>query len=342
MNSALKTALKIIIPLILTVLIVWYASGLFDFEKVKDKLEHADYSWVAITIAISLLAHLSRAYRWNLLIEPLGYKPPLGKTFLAVMVGYFGNIFIPRMGEVLRCVVLNRIDRVPFNSSLGTVVAERVIDFLCLLILIGISLLLEFERFSLLISKLFTAKEQTARVTGNNNFIIVAGCVTIFLLIVFYFFRKAIFASSFFAGMKKFTLGIWEGVVSVRKMERKWSFLLHTFIIWICYYLMTYLIFFSLPATANLGPLAGLVILIVGGLGMSAPTQGGIGAFHYLVAGALQLFYGLTEEDGIAYALVIHTSQLLTVLVVGLFSLIICFFLARKFKLEDIILEPAK
>jgi uncharacterized protein (TIRG00374 family) len=342
MKSAFKTSLKVIIPLILTILIVWYVSGLFDFEKVKDKLEQADYSWVAITIGISLLAHLSRAYRWNLLIEPLGYEPPLGKTFLAVMVGYFGNIFIPRMGEVLRCVVLNRIDKVPFNSSLGTVVAERVIDFLCLLMLIGISLLLEFERFSILISKLFTAKEKTGGMMSNNNFIIIASFLSIILIIVFYFFRKVLFQSSFFIGLKKFVLGIWEGVISVRRMKRKWSFILHTFIIWICYYLMTYLIFFSLPATANLSPLAGLVILIVGGLGMSAPTQGGIGAFHYLVAGALQLFYGLTEEDGVAYALVIHTSQLITVLVVGLVSLIICFFLARKFKLEDIISESVK
>jgi uncharacterized protein (TIRG00374 family) len=342
MNATIKTALKIIIPLILTVLIVWYISGLFDFEKVKNKLQHADYSWVAITIVISLLAHLSRAYRWNLLIEPLGYKPPLGKTFLAVMVGYFGNIFVPRMGEVLRCVVLNRIDRVPFNSSLGTVVAERVIDFLCLLTLIGISLLLEFERFSALISKLFAAKEKTPGMMGNNNFIIVAGFIAIIFIIIFYFFRKAIFSSSFFMGLKKFAYGIWEGVISIKKMERKWSFILHTFIIWICYYFMTYLIFYSLPATADLGPMAGLVILIVGGLGMSAPTQGGIGAFHYLVAGALQLFYGLTEDDGVAYALLIHTSQLISVLVVGFISLIICFFLVRKFKLEDIISEPAK
>jgi glycosyltransferase 2 family protein len=177
---------------------------------------------------------------------------------------------------------------------------------------------------------------------GNNNFVIIAGSIAIILIIVFYFFRKIIFASSFFTGLKKFALGIWEGIVSVKKMERKWAFIFHTLIIWVCYYLMTYLIFFSLPATANLGPMAGLVILIVGGLGMSAPTQGGIGAFHYLVAGALQLFYGLTEDDGVAYALLIHTSQLVTVLIVGLFSLIICFFIARKFKLEEIVPQPAK
>ncbi|MFL5729743.1 MAG: lysylphosphatidylglycerol synthase transmembrane domain-containing protein [Cytophagaceae bacterium] len=332
MSSILKTALKIIIPLIVTGLLLWYMSTIIDFSKVKSNLQTADYTWVAITIAISLGAHLSRAYRWNLLMEPLGYKPSVGKTFLAVMVGYFGNIFIPRMGEFLRCLVLGWIDRVPFKTAFGTVVAERAFDFLCLLTLIGVSLLMEFDRFSLLIKKIFVADEKASEKIATNYAFIAVMLVLLVAVIVLYILRKKIMASTFYGKVKEFLTGLWQGVISIKSMERKWTFLLHTFIIWTCYYFMTYLIFFSLPATSGLGPLAGLVILIVGGLGMSAPASGGIGPFHLMVAGALQLFYGLTKDDGVAYAFVIHTSQLMTIVVVGLISLLICLFLARKFK----------
>ncbi|HXA00578.1 MAG TPA: lysylphosphatidylglycerol synthase transmembrane domain-containing protein [Cytophagaceae bacterium] len=328
----MKTALKVIIPLIITGLLIWYMSTIIDPAKVIINLKNADYTWVAITIAISLLAHLSRAYRWNLLMEPMGYKPPLGKTFMAVMIGYFGNIFIPRMGEVLRCMVLNWVDRVPFKSSFGTVVAERVFDFICLLTLIGISLLMEFDRFSTLIKKIFVVDEKVTEKVANNYVFIIVMVILLVAIVVLFILRKRIINSPLYGKGKEFLLGLWQGIISIKTMKRKWAFLLHTFIIWGCYYFMTYLIFFSLPATANLSPLAGLVILIVGGLGMSAPASGGIGPFHLMVAGALQLFYGLTKDDGVAYAFVIHTSQLMTISVVGLISLVICLFVARKFK----------
>jgi glycosyltransferase 2 family protein len=327
-----KTALKIIIPLIITGLLIWYMSTIINPAKVISNLKNADYTWVAITIAISLLAHLSRAYRWNLLMEPMGYKPPLGKTFMAVMIGYFGNIFIPRMGEVLRCMVLNWVDRVPFKSSFGTVVAERVLDFICLLTLIGVSLLLEFDRFSILIKKIFITDEKVTEEVATNYGFVIAMSILLVTIVVLFILRKKIMTTTWYGKGKDFLLGLWQGVISIKTMERKWAFLLHTVIIWVCYYFMTYLIFFSLPATAGLSPLAGLVILIVGGLGMSAPASGGIGPFHLMVAGALQLFYGLTKDDGVAYAFVIHTSQLMTITVVGLISLIISLFVARKFK----------
>jgi glycosyltransferase 2 family protein len=328
----LKTALKVLIPLIITGLLIWYMSTIIDPAKVIDNLKNADYTWVGITIVISLLAHLSRAYRWNLLMEPIGYKPGLGKTFMAVMIGYFGNIFIPRMGEVLRCMVLNWVDRVPFKTSFGTVVAERAFDLICLLTLIGISLTMEFDRFSILIFK--SDKDLTEKVANNYVFIAIMVLVLIGVLLS-YFYRRRIMASPLYGKGKDFLSGLWQGIMSIKTMKRKWAFLLHTFIIWTCYYFMTYLIFFSLPATAGLGPMAGLVILIVGGLGMSAPASGGIGPFHLMVAGALQLFYGLTNDDGIAYAFVIHTSQLITIVVVGLISLLICLFIAKKFKADE-------
>jgi uncharacterized protein (TIRG00374 family) len=224
----LKTALKVIIPLIITGLLIWYMSTIIDPAKVISNLQNADYTWVAITIAISLCAHLSRAYRWNLLMEPIGFKPPLAKTFMAVMIGYFGNIFIPRMGEVLRCLVLNWVDRVPFKSSFGTVVAERAFDFICLLSLICVSLLMEFDRFSLLIKKIFVADEKATEKVATNYGFIIAMVILFIALAILFIIRKRIMASPWYGKGKEFTIGLWQGIISIKSMERKWMFLLHT------------------------------------------------------------------------------------------------------------------
>lgn len=337
MNAKLKTFLQVFIPLALAVLLIWYVLSIIDVADMWTKISEADFRWIALTILISISAHLSRAYRWNLLLEPLGYKPKLKNTFLAVMVAYFGNIFIPRGGEVFRCVVLNRIDKVPINSSFGTVVAERALDFFCLLILIGVSLILEFERFSIFFSDIFFKKEtsKSGSLLESPLFLVGMSVILLFSVTVI-IFRKRIFLSPLFLKSKNFTKGIWEGVISIRKLEKKGAFLFHTFFIWICYYCMTYLLFFSLPSTSDLGPTAGLVILIIGGLGMSAPASGGIGPFHLMVAGALQLFYGLSREEGVAYAFVIHESQLATIFFVGLACSIIVLIKAKKIRLKTV------
>jgi uncharacterized protein (TIRG00374 family) len=329
MGSTIKTALKFIIPLVLAGLLSWYQFGDKDMSKVIHDVSQANIYWVLLTIVISLLAHLSRAYRWNLLMEPLGYKPKLKNTFLAVMTGYFGNILAPRFGEVLRCITLNKIDRVPMNSALGSVVAERAFDFLCLLTLIGLSLILEFERFSKLFLDIFTQKLKGL----NQNLIVGIIIALVVLTFIAFIFRATLNKISIINKVVTFIKTIiLEAAGSFRRMKRKGSFLLHTFIIWICYYLMTYLMFFSLDSTSHLAPMAGLVILIIGGLGMSAPVTGGFGLFHEMVAGGLTLFYGLDSDSGLAYAVVIHESQFLTYLFIGGACALVTLWLSRKQK----------
>ncbi len=315
----MKNILKILIPLLLAVVILYFIFSKIDIQLLWSRISHAKISWVLIGVTISIFAHLSRAYRWNLMLEPLGYTPTLKNTFIAVMVGYFGNIFIPRGGEVMRCMVLTKVDNVPFNASFGTVVAERVFDFLCLLFLMGCAFLMEFDRFSHFFTEFVLKKKEgpgTESLLNNTVFIGLAAAGLI-IVIAFLVFRKKIMDSVAYVKVQSFVSGLIKGLISIRYMKKRNAFLVHSFLIWVGYYLMTYLMFFSLPATSGLDLSAGLVILIVGGLGMSAPVSGGIGPFHLMVAGALQLFYGLQHEDGIAYAFVIHTSQLVSLLVIG-------------------------
>lgn len=296
-----------------------------DPKEIWDKIKTANPYWILLAMGISILSHVSRARRWNLLLEPLGYKPSLKNTFLAVMTGYFGNIFIPRGGEVMRCVVLNRADKVPMTSSFATVVAERVIDLLCLGALVVFSLFLEYDKFLKLIRDGLKRKgDEPSLIAQYLPWLIIIAIGGLVLLIIFRNNFLILKVRNFV--VKLFT----EAYISFTKLEKKKEFIFQTVFIWTSYYLMTYLVFFSLPFTSGLGAMAGLVILIAGAIGMSVPASGGAGPFHFFVAFGLTIFYGLKEDDGVAYAFVLHSSQLVLTLVVGGICALISFFVIGK------------
>jgi uncharacterized protein (TIRG00374 family) len=296
-----------------------------DPKEIWDKIKKANLYWIVLALGISILSHLSRARRWNLLLEPLGYKTSLKNTFLALMTGYFGNIFIPRGGEVMRCVVLNRADKIPMASSLATVVAERVIDLLCLGFLVVFSLFLEYDKFLFLIKDGLKGKEkEPGLISQYLPWLII---ITIVCLILVIIFRN----HTIVLKVRKFVVQLFtEAYLSFIKLEKKKEFIFQTVFIWTAYYFMTYLVFFSLPFTSNLGLMAGLVILIAGAIGMSVPASGGAGSFHFFVALGLTMFYGLSQDDGVAYAFVLHSSQLALTLVVGGVCALISFFVIGK------------
>jgi len=325
----LKKALQLIVPLIVAIVLVWLIFLFVDYKAIWQNISQANIGLICIAISISLLAHLSRAYRWKLLLQPLGYNPSLLHSFIAVMTAYFGNIFIPRGGEVMRCAVLNRSDKIPFTSSFATVVAERIFDFLCLLVLIAFAFALEYERFMKFFGETIFAKKGGEEKSSILFYLILGAlCAAAGLFFVFkkHFLKISIIKKIYDFGMSLLI----QAIDSFRLLKKKKEFVLHTVLIWLGYYLMTYIVFFALPYTSHLDTMAGLVILIVGGLGMSAPASGGIGPFHIMVAGALTLFYGLTTNDGVAYAFVLHTSQLIALLVFGGICALWSLFLGQK------------
>jgi uncharacterized protein (TIRG00374 family) len=325
----LKKVLSYIIPFVVAIVLVWGIFLFVDYDTIIGNIAQANIYWILLAIAVSLLAHLSRAYRWKLLLQPLGYNPSLKHMFIAVMTAYFGNIFIPRGGEVMRCAVLNRSDKVPFTSSFATVVAERVVDMLCLLVLVAFSFVLEYERFM----KFFTENVLAAKNDSEQSFPLTYVLLASALVgtIFFFSFKKYFLRVPFIKKIYDFVVSLFiQAYNSFRLLSKKKEFVLHTVLIWLGYYLMTYLAFFALPYTAHLGALASFVLLIVGGLGMSAPASGGIGPFHILVAGALTLFYGLSKDDGVAFAFVLHTAQLISLLIVGGICAFWSLFLGKK------------
>ncbi|MBK6836889.1 MAG: flippase-like domain-containing protein [Bacteroidetes bacterium] len=336
MTKKLISILKYILLLALGIGMLWLAFRGVDLNKIIEEISDVNWLWLSLSIAVSLVAFLSRAQRWNMLIKPTGYSPKLSNTANSLMVGYLANLAFPRLGEVTRCGSLNRIEKVPFDVLLGTVIVERALDVICLLLCIVMTAVIEFERLgNFLNQNLFDPLKQKAiMLLGSPLFLVIAVALVLVLIIFIVVQRnkKGVHEKgSFMHKASALLKGILEGLRSVRKIEKPGWFIFHTILIWFMYFLMSYLCFFALPATQDLSWHAGLFVLVVGGMGMSAPVQGGIGAYHLLVSQGL-LLYGLTHEHGLAFATLMHTTQTLVVIVFGAISFALLIFAQRKLK----------
>ncbi|MEO8085279.1 MAG: lysylphosphatidylglycerol synthase transmembrane domain-containing protein [Bacteroidota bacterium] len=336
MNKHFLSAIKYILLLAVAFGLLYLAFKGVDVSRTIEEISHANVFWLLASVFVSLVAFFSRAYRWNLLIEPLGYKPKFTSTLYSLMVGYLANLAVPRLGEVSRCGSLSKAEKLPFNSLLGTVIVERLIDVISLLICLLLTAIVEYDRLgNFLMDTIFTPIREKVNLYMQSALFVTVVLVALIVLIsvIIWFIRKSRQSEG---ESKLITLikGLVDGLLSIGQLKRPWAFLFHSVLIWVMYFFMAYLAFFALPMTSSLSWSAGLFILVVGGLGMSAPVQGGIGAYHLLVSQGL-ILYGLTQEDGLAFATLLHTSQLLLVIVLGGISFLMLF-LANKNRDNDI------
>ncbi len=324
----MKKTLQYLISLTVAAVLVWFTFRNIDLNTLWEKIKQADYRWVGLSAVLALVAHWSRAYRWVLMLEPMGYKPSVFRTTLAVLVGYGANLIFPKAGEVARCGSLNKLENIPFEKSFGAVIAERLIDVLVLLILIFINFILEFDRLKNVFFNFFGEKFKNPWHLGGYAFI---GFLV--LVVAYYLFKKnqeRIAQIPFYQKVSKIIGGFASGFMSVRNLKNPAAFVFHTVLIWTMYFVMTYVLCFALPETANLSPLAALSIFVMGSIGMAAPTQGGIGSYHFLV-GSIVVLYGLSEQDGITLATFLHAMQgLFFVAVFGIIAFLLTLVLPKR------------
>ena len=332
-----KNILKYLISLAIAGGLLWFTfqQSSLDASDLWAKISAADYRWVLVSALLTIVAHWSRAERWRILLEPVvPQRPTALDAMSSVLTGYLANLALPRAGEVARCGTLYRLANVPVNVSFGTVVAERLFDVLMLLMLLAATFVLEFDRLSQFFMEFFGSKVGSQGAgTGSSGLLLLVGTGLLGLALLGWFlynrYRDALGQHPLYQKAMAFAKGLLEGLLSVRKLRRPVAFVFHTLLIWTMYYLMSYTLFFAMPATAGLGPLAGLTILVVGSLGMAAPTPGGIGSFHLLV-GQVAILYGLTSQDGQILATFIHGVSTLTIIILGVLSLL--FVLLRRNK----------
>jgi uncharacterized protein (TIRG00374 family) len=299
---SIKKKLKFILPLFFGGFLVWYSISKISIDILIGYFKEANYSWIFLGLFFGVLSHLSRAYRWKFMLDPLGFKPKFTNSVLAVLVGYLVNLAIPRAGEASRALVLTNYEDVPFEKGFGTIVAERIADLIMMLCIILITLFVQFDFIYELL---------------NKNFNPIKISISLAILIIgFYilssFVKKA--TSGFLLKIKTFFAGLKEGVTSIFKMKNKWAFIFHTVFIWVMYIAMFWA---TIPAIDGLNvPLGGILIgFIAGGFSIAA-TNGGIGLYPIAVAGALALFEIPTEPAN-AFGWIMWTAQTAMIIIFG-------------------------
>ena len=323
MRKTFLQILKIAGFLALGFLLLYFAFRGVALDELGATLKRANFWWIGLSLLFAAVSFFSRARRWVLLIEPLGYKPTFWNTYHSVMIGYLSNFALPRLGEVTRCVTLGRREKIPVDSLFGTVIIERVIDLLMLILIMLVLLLSWVEKFGAFFGEQVFIPLQQKLVDafgGTWLFWLLLGVAVFAAFLLLYIFRKRL--SHFVIIQKLLTIlrGIVDGLKTIYKMERKWEFILHSLLIWFLYIMMTWMVVFALEETAGLTFIDGMFLLVIGGLGMSAPVTAGIGAYHWITSRGLVYVYDFPMELGGAYAILAHESNSLLTILMGVIS----------------------
>lgn len=283
-----------------------------DFKSVR-------FGWIGLVFVAFLISNISRTFKWLMLLQPMGYRPSFINGFLANLVCYFANLGLPRMGEVARGGVLTKYENIPLEKAMGTIVVDRAVDMMCLLLVFGLALLFESEK---LLG--FIAENRGEGGTTGINWKWAALLLLLALMSIVWFFRKRLMRTVFFQKIAKILLGFWEGIMTVRQLDRPGIFIFHSINIWVMFFLMTWLGFQAFGPTEHLGLRAALTVFVFGTLGFVIPSPGGMGTFHALVITALTLFYGVRGDDAFSAAnIIFFTVQIGFNSILGIIALIL-------------------
>ncbi len=308
MNSKFKKIALTIIPISIGIGLIWNLLSRLtpeDKTEIINSFKSANYWWVGLSLLIGALSHLSRAYRWQFLLEPLGYKPKFANSTMTVLVAYIVNLAIPRAGEIARASAISKYENIPLEKAFGTIVAERIADVIMLLIIITLAFILQADFVE---SYLFKDKD-----TNKLIPILILVALGVIGLVLIKLIQRA--KKGFLLKVKVFINGLVEGAISIFKMKKKWPFIFHTLFIWVMYVLMFYAVTFAIPETTYLPFEAVIVGFVAGALSM-AVTNGGLGVYPVFVASAL-ILYNIEDNPSRAFGWIMWTAQTIMIIVFG-------------------------
>lgn len=321
-------SVQYIVLLALGITLSWLFFRTLDLNELKATISTGNFSWFYMVMFVSVMVYIFRVLRWQMLIRAVGYNASFANAFSALSISYFVNFIVPRLGEVTRCLSLKKQHNIPFMQLLGTVIIERVVDIISLLVVLLLTLLLQFSVIIEFVKENVVTPFYEGIIlkilNGNQTILIAAIAVVVVTAFLFFLFRKYIRERSPKLVLQ-FVQGLKDGLTSIGRLERKGLFIAYTVLIWLCYFLMTYFWFFVFKETSVLGWGACLTILSIGTIGRSVPIQGGgMGAYHFLVQ-QVCLLYGLGGMMGKTLATLIHAGQTFFTFAMGLVGLIIFF-----------------
>lgn len=323
MNKRLLTIFQYLFFLGLGIFLVWWSINDLtaqDKSQIKEALHTARY-WLIFPVFIILFSsHLIRAMRWRLLMQSLGYNPSIANAFFAVLIGYLTNHAVPRLGEVVKCTMLARYEKIPVDKLIGTIILERLIDAITLLIVFGITLVIQPDIYSDITEAIFNSKPDPSHKTISSSLVLLIAAGIIFFVIIFWMIRKKKNFSDLGALLKKIGRRIWEGISAIQHLKKRGQFIILTILLWTFYLMGGYLGFMAFRETGQYGIREAFAILSAGSIGMVA-TPGGIGAYSYLVEKTM-IIYGLNQGIATAFGLILWVAQTSVILLGGLFSFV--------------------
>ncbi len=283
--------------------------------------EDSNKTYLLLMALVAYISHFIRAERWKMLLAPSGNHIKLSNSFYSLMIGYLVNLAIPRGGEVSRCYNLYKLENTPVEISFGTVVVERIIDVLCLLFIIALAFIVEWDKLMMFLEKLGIGSG------GGGGFHVPAWAILVLaglavIAATFYFFRKN-------EKLIKIIKGFKEGLMSVFQLKNKWLFVFYSIVIWSLYFLMSYFVVKAFDTTSHLGFNAVLSVFALGSIAMAAPVPGGAGSYHTIVPAGLYMLYDIPLPGATAFVFIFHAWQTLTMIVGGVISMIISYWLIR-------------
>ena len=309
-NNALKIGLSLLFG---GIILYWMYRG-FDFKRIKYVLLHEmNWTWMLLSFPFGILAQMFRGWRWRQTLEPVGEHSRASVRINSIFLSYAVSLLIPRIGEFARCGVLKRYDNVSFPKALGTVVTERAIDSLLVLLIAGLTFLFQFKVFTTFFQKTGTSMDTVLYRFTTTGYIVTLACGAAAIGLIVYLLRKL----SIYNKVKNTLQGLWQGIASLRNIKNIPLFIFFTLAIWGSYFVHYYLTFFCFEATSHLGISCALVTFIVGSIAVIVPTPNGAGPWHFAVKTML-ILYGIAETDALYFVLIVHSIQTLLVVALGI------------------------
>lgn len=329
----LQNTVKILLPLLLGGSILYWMYRDFDFQGVSHVMtEEMDWTWMLLSLPFGILAQALRGWRWQQTLEPIGERPRSSVAVNSIFISYALSLVIPRMGEFTRCAILKRWDDISFSKALGTVVTERAVDMLLMLLMVGTTLLFQMSTFGTFFERTGTTVETIVDRFSITGYLVTAVCGIAALLSLHLLLKNL----SIYNKVKTTLKGILEGVLSLRGVKNLPLFVCFSVGIWLSYFLHYYLTFFCFDFTADLGLGCALLSFVVGSIAVIVPTPNGAGPWHFAVKTML-ILYGVQDEQALYFVLIVHSVQTLLVVLLGVYSWIRLIFLSEKIKTNNII-----
>lgn len=315
-KSILNNTIKVLLPLLLGGAILYWMYRDFDFQSLHHVLwNDMNWTWMLLSFPFGILAQAFRGWRWKQTLEPVGEKPRNVTSVNSIFLSYAASLVIPRIGEFTRCAVLKRYDGISFSKALGTVVTERAVDSLVVLLFSGITLLLQIPVFRTFFNETGTSIDSIFARFSLTGWLVTIICGVAALILLHLLFRHLAIYNKVRATLN----GIWQGVISLKDIRNVPLFLFFTLGIWVCYFLHYYLTFFCFDFTEHLGLTCAMVTFVVGSIAVIVPTPNGAGPWHFAVKTML-ILYGVADNEALYFVLIVHTIQTMLVILLGIWA----------------------